>query len=178
MKKIGLLYREKIIEKITNSWSQKEARIFVNFSKISAFNFNILRNTLRKEGSFIFVSRNSLITRALASFVKDSINNFIDGSTGVVFVNYDDIVKISKILFDFSKENEGFILKGAVLGDKQLSFDELEKISKLPSREVLIAQAVMGIASPLTGFVATLNNILLKFLYLVEEIKNKKSGNS
>ena len=174
MKKIGILYREKIIERITDSWSQLEARIFVSFNKVSAFNFNILRNTLGKEGSSVFVSRNSLIKRALDSIAVNNMDNFIDGSTGIVFVNYDDIVKICKILFDFSKENEGFVLKGAILGDKQLGFDELEKISKLPPKDMLIVQAVMGIASPLTGFVATLNNILVKFLYLIEEIKNKK----
>ncbi|OPX30895.1 MAG: 50S ribosomal protein L10 [Candidatus Omnitrophica bacterium 4484_171] len=175
MKKIGILYREKIIERITSSWSQLEARIFVSFNKVSAFNFNILRNILKKEGSSIFVSRNSLIKRALDSISVDSMDSFIDGSTGIVFVNYDNIVKICKILFDFSKENEGFMLKGAALGEKQLGFDELEKISKLPPKDILIAQAVMGIASPLSGFVAALNNILVKFLYLIDGIKNKKS---
>jgi len=178
MKKIGVLYREKIIEKIVHSWSQYEARVFVSFNKISAFNFNILRNILKKEGSFVFVSKNSLIKRALANVLEGGVTEFIGGSTGIVFIKYDDIVKICKMLFDFSKENEGFLLKGAALGDKQLDSEELEKISKLPPRDVLIAQAVMGIASPLTGFVAALNNILLKFLYLIEEIKNKKSNNS
>ena len=178
MKKIGVLYREKAVEKITDSWSQCQARIFVNFNKVSAFNFNMLRNILKKEGSSFFVSRNSLIKRALKDIPNVSIGDFVEGSTGIVFAGYDDIIRISKILFDFSKENEGFALKGAVLDDKQLGFDELERISKLPSKDVLIAQAVMGIASPLSGFVGVLNSILAKFLYLIEEIKKKKLGSN
>ena len=176
MKKIGTLYREKIIERIAHNWLESKSGVFINFSKVSASHFNMLRNSLKRDKVLMLVSKNSLIKRALATVGTGSTDDFISGSTSVVFVNNENIVKVCKMLFDFSKENQGFVLKGALLDNKRMGYDELEKISKLPSRNILIAQAIAGIASPLTGFVVTLNNVLVKFLYLVEEIKNKKSN--
>ncbi len=175
MKKVGLLYREKIVDKITQDWKSSQGCIFVNFSKVSALSFNNLRNSLRKEGSFLFVSKNSLIKRALENMNAQDMSDLVDGSTALVFINDSDVVKVSKMLFDFSKENENFVLKGAFLNNNKLGQKELEEISKLPSRDILIGQAVMGLASPLTGFVGMLNNIILKFVWVIEEIKNKQS---
>ena len=175
MKKVGLLYREKIVDKITQDWKSSQGCIFVNFSKVSALSFNNLRNSLRKEGSFLFVSKNSLIKRALENMNAQDMSDLVDGSTALVFLNDSDVVKVSKMLFDFSKENENFVLKGAFLNNNKLGQKELEEISKLPSRDILIGQAVMGLASPLTGFVGMLNNIILKFVWVIEEIKNKQS---
>ena len=94
----------------------------------------------------------------------------------MVAINGPHLPKVSKALVDFSKENTGLILKGGFLNEKYLSDNDIIEISKLPSREVLLAQAVMTIASPLSGFVATLNNVILKFVWLVEELKKKKSS--
>ncbi len=175
MKKVGLLYRQKIVDKITQDWKNSQGCIFVNFSKVSALSFNMLRNSLRREGSSLFVSKNSLIKRAIKEIEAQDVSDFVDGSTALVFVKDSDVVKVSKMLFDFSKENENFVLKGAFLNNNKLGHKELEEIAKLPSREVLVGQAVMGLASPLTGFVGMLNNIILKFVWVIEEIKNKQS---
>ena len=51
---------------------------------------------------------------------------------------------------------------------------ELASISKLPSRPVLLGMAVNCIASPLTSFANGLNQIILKFVWAIEEIRKKK----
>ncbi len=175
MKKVGLLYREKIVEKIIEDWKNSEGCIFASFSKVSAFNFNALRNSLKKEGSYAFISKNSLIKRAVEKLEIKEAEQFIEGSTALFFVNQQNLVKVARVLFDFSQENESFILKGAFLNSNRLGEKELEAISKLPSREVLIGEAVMGIASPLVGFVGMLNNIILEFAWIIEGIKKKKA---
>ena len=85
-----------------------------------------------------------------------------------------DLVKICKALVDFSKENVGLALRGGFLKEKLLGEQELQSLAKLPPRNVLLAQTVMTIAAPLTSFVAAANNVILKFLWLVEELKNKR----
>ena len=47
-------------------------------------------------------------------------------------------------------------------------------LAKLPPKEVLLGMAVSGIASPLTGFISTMNQMMLNFLWTVEEIRKVK----
>ena len=106
----------------------------------------------------------------------ESIDELVNGSTGLVFVGNDDVVGVCKILSNFSKENQGLSLRGAVLNEKRVSAKQLEAIAKLPSKEVLLVQAIMTMAAPLTGFVAAANNIISKFVWAVAEIKKKKEA--
>ena len=176
MKKIGLLYREKAVDLLKENWQGSEACIFVGFNKVGAFAFNSLRNQLKNEESLILVSKNSLIKKALRDLKVSDFESLLSGSTGLVVVNGQDLVKVCKSLTEFSKENEGFSLKGGFLREKKLDEKDLIALSRLPSKDILLAQAVMTIASPLSGFVATLNNIILKFVWAVEELKKKKDS--
>ena len=83
-------------------------------------------------------------------------------------------VKACKVLADFAKENEAFQIKGGVLKDKKLTAKDVTDLAKLPSKEILLAMAIGAMAAPLTGFLAAMNQIILKFLWVVEEIKKGK----
>ncbi|MCD6583196.1 MAG: 50S ribosomal protein L10 [Candidatus Omnitrophica bacterium] len=176
VKKVGLLFRERIVEEIKTKVSQSQGYLFIGFNKLKAFAFNQLRNELKKTNAIIFVSKNSLIKRALQEIVVD-FNGFLKDSTGLVFIFDEDIVKVCRILVNFSKENEGCMnLKGGYLRDKRIEESQIIELAKLPSREILLGMAVMGLASPLTGFINSLNQVILKFVWLVEELKKKRGS--
>jgi len=174
MTKVGLLYRERIIDDIKKNYESADALLFFEFSKVTAFAFNKLRNSLRREDAVVFVTKNSLFEKSLSSLNLDS-KPFLEGATALVFMNGPDIVKIAKIIVEFSKEHEGLKVKGGFIGEKVLASADIESLSKLPSREVLLAMAVSGIASPLTGFLSVMNQVILKFLWTVEAIQKSKS---
>jgi large subunit ribosomal protein L10 len=174
MKRIGLLTREKIIEEIKKRAENTHACIFVTFSKVNALSFSLLRNNLRKIGANIFVAKNSLFRRVFENLGYQNLNGLLEGETGVVFVHDKDIVKVCKVIIDFTKENENFKLKGGFLKKEKVDAEQFNSLAKLPSQEVLMGMAVGAIASPLTGFLTVMNHIILKFLWVVEEIKKKK----
>lgn len=177
MKRIGLVYRERMVEEIKERYADASACLFVGFNKLNAFSLNLLRNELRKMNTRIVLSKNTMIKRALESLGKDDVDVFLNDSTILVFMYEEDIVKPFKTLVDFSKENEGtLMLKGGYLQEKKLKGDDILDIAKLPSREVLLAKAVSTIASPLTGFLAALNQIPQKLAWVIEEIRKKKSA--
>lgn len=177
MKKVGLLYREKLIEQLINNWQEAQACIFIGFDNVTALAFNKLRAELRKDSTSILVSKNSLTRRALGEVNISDADDLLKGSTGIVVVKGEELPKVCKTIIEFSKENTGLILKGGYMGEKKLDQAVLVSLSKLPPREILLAQAIMTMAMPLTGFVAIMNNVILKFVWLVEEIKNKKPAN-
>lgn len=174
MEKIGLLVREKIVGEIKDRISQSQGYFFIDFNKVAAFSVNNLRNDLKSSGANIFVTKNSLFKKALKESGYEELSGLLEAETGIVFAQDKGIVEACKVLVDFSKENETLKIKGAIINDKKVETKDLIAMSKLPSREVLLQMAVSGIASPLTGFMNALNQIILKFVWVVQEIKNKK----
>ncbi len=174
MKKIGLLTREKMIGEVKTRLKDTQGCFFITFNKIGAFPLNILRNDLKNTQASIFVTKNSLLRRAFEQLKCPDLNEFVTSETGLIFAYGEDVAGVCKTLVDFAKENEALELKGGVINDKKISSQELKNIAKLPSREILLGMVVSGIASPITGFLNSLNQIILKFVWVVEEIKKTK----
>ncbi len=173
-KKIGLLTRERIVEGLKQGVKSTEGCFFVGFNKVGAFPINGLRNNLRDSGARVFVAKNSLFRKALDELGWEDVNSLLEAETGVVITKEDGVVEACKILVEFAKEAEALQLKGGVIKDKRVSSKELGALAKLPSREVLIGMVVSSFASPLCGFLNTLNQIILKFVWVIEEIKKAK----
>lgn len=173
--RIGLVARKKIVEEFQTRTKSAQGCFFIGFNKVLAPSFTNLRNTLKDEKASIFVSKNSLMKKALINIGWQDTDNLLDKETGVVLADGQDIVKICKILVTFAAENETLALKGGIIDNKKISPQEINAMAKLPSRETLLAMAVSAIASPLTGFVNSLSQVIVKFLWTVEEIKKAKA---
>lgn len=176
MKHIGEIVREKIVEELKESLQQSESCFFINFNKVKASSVSQLRNNLRVVKAKVYVAKNSLFAKAFDA-KQDSLTGFLNGETAVIFAYDKDVVKACKALVDFSKENEILQIKGGFLKDKVVTTEELNALAKLPPKEILLAMALSGLASPITGFVSTLNQVMLKFVWVVEEIKKNKETN-
>ena len=175
MKKIGLLTREKIVENLKDKISGTQGCFFISFNKVNAFSLNILRNSLRDVQAQIFVAKNSLFKKALTELGWKDFDNLLDAETGIVCsFDKDVVVGTCKTLVDFAKESETLALKGGVINDRQITLDDINKLAKLPSKNVLLGMVVSGFAAPISGFVNTLNQIILKFVWTIEEIKKTK----
>jgi len=173
MKKLGVLVRENIVEEVKKRNEEAKGCFLFSFNKVNAFAFNTMRNNLRGAGARVFVAKNSLLKRAFSSLGWDDNGSLTGAETAVVFVYDEDIVKACKILAEFAKENEVFQIKGGVLKDKKLTAKEILDMAKLPPREVLLAIAIGAMAAPLTGFLSAMNQVVLRFLWVVQEMQKK-----
>ncbi|MBU1122663.1 MAG: 50S ribosomal protein L10 [Candidatus Omnitrophota bacterium] len=175
MKRIGLVVRENIIDEIKNKAQDTNGCFFVRFNKVKAFPYNCLRNTLHKVESKVLVVKNSLLKMAFGDLGWEQVDSFLDGETGVVFVYGKDVVEACKVIVNFSKEQETLEIKGGFLGGQRVDSNGVTALAKLPSKEILLGMAVRGMSSPLSGFLTVLNQTILKFVWVVEEIKKQKS---
>jgi len=174
MKKIGLLVKEKIVEELKEKVDDAQGYFFVSFSKVEAFSLNTLRNGLRDLEARILVAKNSLFKRALEGLNQQELANLLESETGAVFVYNEDVVGVCKALVDFAKENENLQIKGGFINKRMVTSEEVLALAKLPPKDIILGMAVSALASPLTGFLSSLNQIILKFIWTIEEIKKKK----
>jgi large subunit ribosomal protein L10 len=172
MIKIGRLYREKLVELLSMRKKATDAVFFVNFRGLTAIQLTTLRSNLKDKQARMLVAKNPLIKRSFAG-KAEGIDNLLTAETAVVYSG-SDLVETAKVLFDFTKDNEKFQVKGGYVNDALLDTKQLETISKLPSRKVLYGMVVNCVASPLAGLVSSLNQIVSKVVWAIDAIKKQK----
>lgn len=172
MKKLGLLFKETSEKQIKNQLKGSESVFIMNYSQVSSPDFSNLRQSLRKANAALFMVKNSVARRALKDSGLDSLVKTIDGPCGLVFIK-EEPVAVSRILSDFSRGHQLLKLCGGFLKDRILDKKDIEALARLPSREVLRAQVVMTLNSPISGVVTVLHQILKKFVYCLDQIKQK-----
>jgi large subunit ribosomal protein L10 len=175
MKKIGILFKETSQNRIKDSLKSSRALFVVKYSGVASPALSALRQNLKGTDATLFVVKNSVAQRALKDAGLDSLIKTIQGSCGLVFVK-EEPVSVSRVLCNFSKGHEQLKLEGGFLKDRVLEKKDIESMAKIPSKEVLRAQVVMILKSPISGLVLTLNQILARFVYCLEQIKQKKPG--
>lgn len=174
MKKVSLLFKETSANRIKNFLKDSSAVLIIKYSGLSSPDLSALRKNLKSSNATLFVIKNCVAQRALSETGIEPLVKKIEGPCGLVFVK-EEPVAASRILCNFLKEHEKLGLEGGILKDKLLEKQDIESMARLPSKEVLRLQVVMTLNSPISGLVVTLNQILAKFVYCLEQIKQKKS---
>lgn len=176
MIKVGELFRKEMVKRITDGVSSKSSTFVVSYSDLNSKKTNKLRKDLNKKESEMYVSRNTLARIALKESGYEELAGDLDGQTAFVWTDC-DAAEIAKQLVDFSKDCETFSVKGGILDNSLLRKEDVKRLSDLPSREVLIAQLLAAIQSPLTGLASVLNGKTRELLNVLKQISEQKGGN-
>jgi large subunit ribosomal protein L10 len=148
-----------VIDEIAAQISDADAIFAVDYRGTSVPQAAALRAKLRDADTTFRIVKNSLTERAADKAGADTLKELLEGPTAFAFVR-GDAAAAAKALNDFTRELATFQFKGGVLDGEPISIDEIKAIARLPTREVLNAQLVGVVASPLTGLVRGLNGLI------------------
>lgn len=119
-----------------------------------------LRGRLRDAEAEMTVVKNTLARRAADESGRTGLLQYLDGPTGLVWVNGDP-ARAAKVLADFAREHPNvFAVKGGLMGIHDLPAAAVGRLASLPSREQLLGQLASGVASPLTGLASRMSNMI------------------
>ena len=104
-----------------------------------------------------------------------TISEFFKGPSAVA-ISYDDPVTPAKVLTEFAKENKNLKIKVGVMGAKLLYIEDINSLSSLPSREVLLSQVLSAMNGVPTAFVRVLSGTIGQFLNVLTAIKDQKEA--
>lgn len=100
--------------------------------------------------------------------------DYFEGPVGVA-IGYDDPVIVAKSVLAYSRSNEKFKVKCGVIEGSLLEENELQKISTIPSRDVLLSMLAGAFSAPMSKLAAGLNATVARFGYALEALKAKKN---
>ena len=138
---------------------------------------NELRRKLRESGTEYRVVKNTLIRRAARETDAELIQDHYTGPNALA-LNYDDPVAPAKVLTEFAKDHPALEIKAGVMGSRVLEGSGIESLSKLPSREVLLAQILSAMQAVPTSMARLLNAVPGSLVNVIQAIKDKKETES
>ena len=124
--------------------------ISTDYTGLPANGMMELRRALRERGVEFHVVKNSLTYLAADAAGMPWLKDIVQGSTGLAF-GYGDPTEPARALSDFIRSTRSALtIRGAVLGERHLSADEVESLAALPPKEVLIARLAGQLNAPIS----------------------------
>ena len=140
-------------------------------------NIEEMRSALHPLGEKLLVVKNRLLKIALKDFMQVEMSEDLSGSTIVVPISEDPIA-LAKLVKGFGKTIEFCDIRTGFLDGQVLSIDDIKKLADIPSREVLLAQILMCMNAPISGFATVLSGVLRNMVGVVNAIKEDKEKSS
>lgn len=149
------------------------ALYFVDFTKVTANDFNALRRKLGELNVRVRVVKNRLALRALTeSGSPAGIESLLKGPTSIVFAAEDPIAP-ARTIRDAAKKNADLKVKGAYLDKALYAAERFDFIAGLPTKHELRGQLVGVLEGPIWEFVLGLESLLNDLVYVLDQIKDR-----
>ncbi len=163
------------IAEIASHIDESEAIFAVDYRGITVAQIAELRTKLRDADATFKVVKNSLSERAADQAGAQPLKDFLAGPTALTFVR-GDIAVAAKAIADYGRATQLLPFKGGLMDGAALDGEQMRALSRLPSREVLYAQLVGVVASPVSGLVRTLGGLLGGLAVALGQVREKKDS--
>ena len=160
------------IAEIAAHIDKSQAILAVDYRGISVPQVAELRANLRDADATFKVVKNSLTERAADEAGVATLKEFLTGPTALTFIR-GDVATAAKAIADYSRTTQLLPFKGGLMGGAALDVDQLQALSRLPSREVLYGRLVGVVASPVSGLVRTLSALLGGLAVALGQVRDK-----
>ena len=141
-----------VIDDIKTRLESADAAVLTEYRGITVAQIAELRAALRPAGTDYKIFKNTLAKRAAKDVGLEDLIDSLTGPVAIAFVRKDggDAVTAAKALRDFARTNDNLVLKGGLLGPRQLTTKDIEALADVPPRDQLLARLAGGFQAPLT----------------------------
>lgn len=149
------------VEALTEQLKSAAAGVIVDYKGITVEDDTKLRKALREAGVTYFVEKNSMLRFALHNIGIEGLDDVLEGTTAIA-ISTDDQTAPARILGEYisnADEKSTFAMKAGFIGSELYDAQGVIALSKIPSKEVLLAQLLGSLQSPLQKFAATIQAV-------------------
>ena len=140
--------KEAVISDVTGLAAKAQTLVIAEYRGITVADMTKLRNTARSNGVTLSVLKNTLARRAVADSAFAVLS---DQMTGPLIYGFSvDAVAAAKVVAEFAKSNDKLVIRGGAYGGKTLDVNGVKQLASIPSKEVLLAQLLGLMQSPIS----------------------------
>lgn len=163
------------VKQIRKWFEGTDSLLVVRYKGLRVAEANALRRRIKDLGAELRVLKNTLTRLALADSDKEALTELVDGPIAVVFAR-DDLTPVAGVIREFSKGREEFYLMGGLLEGRLIDVEQARMLASLPPRDVVMAQMIGKVSSPLTAAVNVCVAPLRKLVGLLNALVEKKKA--
>jgi large subunit ribosomal protein L10 len=166
--------KDAVIAAVAQLLADSENLFVSDYRGLTVAQVEELRAKLRASGASFKVVKNTLGNIAAERAGRGEIKEMLSGPTAVTFCG-DDLVGAAKALADFAKAHPQLEVRGGLLKSDVIDAAGVKALASLPSRDVLVAQLVGTLATPLTGLVTVPEGTVGGFVRALDQLAAKRA---
>lgn len=140
--------KEAVVTDVSGLAAKAQTLVMAEYRGITVADMTRLRSTARSSGVSLSVLKNTLARRAVAD---SSFAVVSDQMTGPLIYSFsEDAVAAAKVVAEFAKTNDKLVIRGGAYGGKALDAEGVKQLASIPSKEVLLAQLLGLMQSPVS----------------------------
>ena len=140
--------KQAVVDEVTALAAKAQTLVMAEYRGITVADMTKLRVAARGAGVDLSVLKNTLARRAVAGSSFEIVG---DQMTGPLIYGFsEDAVAAAKVVADFAKTNDKLVIRGGAFGGKALDVEGVKQLANIPSKEVLLAQLLGLMQSPIS----------------------------
>ncbi|MDP3354567.1 MAG: 50S ribosomal protein L10 [Polaromonas sp.] len=140
--------KQAVIDEVTGLAAKAQTLVMAEYRGITVADMTRLRSQARDIGVNLSVLKNTLARRAVAGSAFDVLS---DQMTGPLIYGFStDAVAAAKVVADFAKTNDKLVIRAGAMAGKVLDVNGVKQLANIPSKEVLLAQLLGLMQSPIS----------------------------
>ena len=140
--------KQAVIDEVTGLAAKAQTLVMAEYRGITVADMTKLRSQARDKGVTLSVLKNTLARRAVAGSGFDVVSDLMTGP--LIYSFSEDAVAAARVVADFAKTNAKLVIRGGAYGGKALDIDGVKQLASIPSKEVLLAQLLGLMQSPIS----------------------------
>jgi large subunit ribosomal protein L10 len=169
---LNLEQKQAVVAEVAAKLAGAQAVIVAEYRGLDVGRVTQLRAKARKSGLYLRVLKNTLARRAVKGTPFESLSDQMVGP--LMYGITADPVAGAKVLSEFARENERFVIRGGAMPGSRMSDKDVKALALLPSREQLLARLVGTLQAPLAKLVRTMNEVPARFARTLAAYRDSK----
>ena len=150
--------KEKEVNELAEKIKAAKIVLFTDYRGITVDSVTGLRADLRKANTEYKVIKNNITRRALEKCEYTGLEDLLEGPTAVI-INNEDYLDTAKTIYEFTKANDFYKIKGGIIDGKVMTTEEIVTLAKLPSKETLIGMLAGALLGNISKLAVALNEV-------------------
>lgn len=151
--------KKAIVAELSERLKNSITGVVVSYKGINTEDDTKLRKELRENGVQYSVVKNTLLSRACDEVGLEDIKPVLEGTTAIA-TSDSEYAAAARILCKYAKDHENFKVKSGYLDGAVIDMDTIVSLSKLPTREVLLANVLGAFQAPIAAFARAVQGIV------------------
>ena len=163
--------KEQLVEELGQVFESSGVVVVSHYVGLTVAEMQDLRARARSVDASVRVAKNRLAKIALEGKPCASIADLLTGMT--VLTYSEDPVAAAKIAQEYAKENDKFVILGGAMGENALDVAGVETVSKMPSRDELIATIAGMLGAPASNIAGAIGAPASDIASILSTIEDK-----